>query len=117
MIRRRTSLLFALAVLSNAQAADLGRLFFTPEERAQMERQHVLTADEASNESHTLIVNGMIQRDGGKRIIWVNGEQQTAGSADSRAPATVPVIPPGKTTPIEVKVGQRLLLDQSLPSE
>jgi hypothetical protein len=101
------------------QAAELGRLFFTQNERAQLERQHVLSADEAGNDSRSLIVNGMIQRDGGKRIIWINGKQQTAGPADSRSPASVPVILPGKTESVKVKVGQRLMLDapEAAPEE
>lgn len=96
---------------TTAQAAELGRLFFSPNERAQLERQHVLSADEAGDDSRSLVVNGMIQRDGGKRVIWINGEQQEAGTADSRAPASVPVILPGKSAPVKVKVGQRLMLD------
>ena len=94
-----------------AQSAELGRLFFTQNERVQLERQHVLSADEAGDDSRSLIVNGVIQRDGGKRIIWINGEQQPAGPADSRTPASVTVILPGKTESVKVKVGQRLMLD------
>ncbi|MHB1117421.1 hypothetical protein [Sideroxydans sp.] len=104
-------ILLTLVSTTTVQAAELGRLFFTQNERAQLERQHVLSADEPGNDSHSLIVNGMIQRDGGKRIIWINGEQQAAGSADSRTPASVPVILPGKTESVKVKVGQRLMLD------
>lgn len=108
---------FLLLLASPAtQSAELGRLFFTQDERAQLERRHVLTADEAGNETRTLTVNGMIQRDGGKRVIWINGEQQAAGSADSRTSASVPVILPGKTESVKVKIGQRLMLDQPAPS-
>lgn len=108
----KIQLAVALITLSTtSQAAELGRLFFSQSERAQLERQHVLSADEAGDDSRSLLVNGMIQRDGGKRIIWINGEQQKAGSADSRTPASVPVILPGKSAPVKVKVGQRLMLD------
>jgi hypothetical protein len=108
----KIQLAVALITLSTtSQAAELGRLFFSQSERAQLERQHVLSADEAGDDSRSLVVNGMIQRDGGKRVIWINGEQQPAGSADSRTPASVPVILPGKTESVEVKVGQRLMLD------
>lgn len=108
----RIQLAIALITLSaTAQATELGRLFFSQSERTQLERQHVLSADEAGDDSRSLLVNGMIQRDGGKRIIWINGEQQKAGSADSRTPASVPVILPGKSAPVKVKVGQRLMLD------
>jgi hypothetical protein len=112
-------ILLALTAATTVQGAELGRLFFTQNERAQLERQHVLSADEAGNDSRSLIVNGVIQRDGGKRIIWINGEQQPAGSADSRTPASVPVILPGKTESVKVKVGQRLMLDapEAAPEE
>ncbi|MFH2133776.1 MAG: hypothetical protein ABII81_01175 [Pseudomonadota bacterium] len=100
-----------ITISTTAQAAELGRLFFSQNERAQLERQHVLSADEAGDDSRSLVVNGMIQRNGGKRVIWINGEQQEAGTADSRAPASVPVILPGKSAPVKVKVGQRLMLD------
>jgi len=114
MKKRLPIILLALTTATAAQAAELGRLFFTQTERAQLERQRVLSTDKAAggNDSHSLIVNGVIQRDGGKRIIWINGEQQPAGSADSRTPASVPVILPGKTESVKVKVGQRLMLDQ-----
>lgn len=104
-------ILLALAASATAQAAELGRLFFSQDERAQLERQHVLSADEAGNDSRSLIVNGVIQRDGGKRIIWINGEQQPASAADAHTPASVPVILPGKSAPVKLKVGQRLMLD------
>lgn len=108
-------ILLALTASATAQAAELGRLFFSQDERAQLERQHVLSADEAGNDSRSLIVNGMIQRDGGKRIVWINGEQQPETPADTRTPASVPVILPGKSNPVKVKVGQRLMLDAPEP--
>ncbi len=111
-MKYRYALILLTLSAPSLQAAELGRLFFTPQERAQLERQHVLSADEAVSDSRALVVNGMIQRDGGKRTIWINGEQQAAGSADARTPATVPVILPGQKVPVKVKVGQRLMLDQ-----
>ncbi|MDD5471057.1 MAG: hypothetical protein PHP05_04000 [Sideroxydans sp.] len=109
---RITFMLIALTAATTVQAAELGRLFYSQSERALLERQHVLSTDEPSNNSRALIVNGVIQRDGGKRIIWINGEQQAASPADPRTPATVPVILPGQSEPVKVKVGQRLILDQ-----
>jgi len=117
MSRRFIALLLApLFASGGVAAADLGRLFFTPQERAQLERQYFVSAEPGAKPARTLIVNGVIQREGGKRIIWVNGEQKTAGTADSRSPASVPVVLPGKTDPVQVKVGQRLMLDQAEPS-
>lgn len=118
MNRRVTALLLPVALFASggAAAADLGRLFHTPEERAKLDRQYFVSAESGEGPARTLIVNGVIQREGGKRIMWVNGEQKAAGTADSRTPASVPVVLPGKTDPVQVKVGQRLLLDQAEPS-
>lgn len=118
MSHRLIPLLLPIALLASADApaADLGRLFHTPEERAKLERQYFVAAESGTGPARTLVVNGVIQREGGKRIMWVNGEQKAAGTADPRTPASVPVVLPGKTEPVQVKVGQRLLLDQAEPS-
>lgn len=116
MNNRYAFILLALAATTTAHAEELGRLFFSPNERTQLESQHVLSADEAGNDSRALIVNGVIQRDGGKRTIWINGERQPESTADPRAPATVPIILPGKSNPVKVKVGQRLMLDSPDPT-
>lgn len=106
------ALTILMAASTNIQASSLGRLFYSVSERDQLERQHVLSVDDASTDSRSIIVNGVIQRDGGKRVIWVNGRQESAGNADAHSPTSVPVVLPGKTAPVKVKVGQRLLIDQ-----
>ena len=103
-----TLLVFAPA----AQADSLGRLFFTPEQRAQLEynRTHNAAAEEG-NTTSVLMVNGIIQKHGGSRTAWVNGKAQNAGSSDDQHPESLPVSVPGKPQPVKVKVGQKLLLD------
>jgi len=64
----------------------------------------------------TLTVNGMIQKSGGKRIYWINGEQQDAVASSGQAPASVRVTVPGKPQPVEVKVGQRVELNPVQPA-
>lgn len=107
----------AIAVLAIAtwhvstHATELGRLFYTPQERVQLALpQTITTATDAENPDY-VVVNGMIQKQGGNRIVWVNGKQQKAGYSNENQPATVPVTLPGKTQPVQVKVGQRLKLD------
>ena len=100
------------------QSAELGRLFFTPQERAQLEIQGAVKTD-APVQRDALTVNGMIQKSGGKRIYWINGEQQDAVASPGQAPASVRIAVPGKPQPVEVKVGQRVELTpaQTAPQE
>ena len=103
-----------------AQAAELGRLFFTPEQRAQLEykRAHneAVEAEESDNPtSSVLTVNGIVQKRGGARTVWINGRAQNAGNSDERSPESLAVAVPGKTQPVKVKVGQQLLLEQPAP--
>jgi len=111
---------FALFTIftGTANAAELGRLFFTPQERAQLEIQGAVKSD-APVQRDALTVNGMIQKSGGKRIYWINGEQQDAVASPGQAPASVRIAVPGKPQPVEVKVGQRVEMNpvQTAPAE
>lgn len=62
------SCLLCLAHPVFAEEVALGRLFFTPAQRAQREAQHTnLPVPTAQR------VNGIVQRDGGVRTVWING--------------------------------------------
>jgi hypothetical protein len=68
-----------LACAQSAQAQELGRLFFTPEQRAALDaRRKARVPDKpaatAVSESPVTRVNGAVQRSGGKSTVWVNGE-------------------------------------------
>ena len=69
--------LCAIAVLHAAPAAsdDLGRLFFTPERRAVLERARQSNIREQPQvaEDNLLSINGLVRRSSGKRTVWVNG--------------------------------------------
>ncbi|MBI1174936.1 MAG: hypothetical protein GC139_06690 [Sideroxydans sp.] len=113
MMRHTILLLVILSTwLPAAQAADLGRLFFTPEQRAQLDYAYARDADsDGSNNASVLTVNGIVQKDGGARTVWINGVAQAAGKSDAQNPESVPVSVPGKSKPMKIKVGQKLLLD------
>lgn len=106
--------LFLLASLTApaAQASSLGRLFFTPEQRAQLEDARARNAATEEGATSVLVVNGIVQKQGGGRTVWINGVAQNAGNSDERSPEAVPVAVPGKSKPVKVKVGQRLQLNQ-----
>lgn len=96
-----------------AQAEELGRLFFTPEQRAQLDQQRLQnTGPDSGNGSSVLTVNGIVQKHGGGRTVWINGVPHAAGKSDEDHPATVPITVPGKSEPVKVKVGQKLLLEE-----
>ena len=79
-IAARTALVTVGILLAGvASAQELGRLFFTPEQRAALDaRRKARVPDKpaavAAIESPVTRVNGVVQRGGGKSTVWVNGE-------------------------------------------
>jgi len=79
---RLAALIAALAgaaAATCASAQELGRLFFTPEQRAALDaRRKARVPDKPAAtpqvESPVTRVNGVVQRAGGKSTVWVNGE-------------------------------------------
>ena len=111
----RLVFLGALGLIPAAQADELGRLFFSPDERQQLDQQHVrqTNRENGANTPSIIIVNGLIQHSDGSRTVWINGKAQQI--APGKNINTVPVTLPGKNESIEVKVGQRLWLDNLPP--
>jgi hypothetical protein len=93
-----------------AGAEELGRLFFTPDQRAQLDYSYAQTAG-SDNSSRVLMLNGIVQQHGGKRTVWINGVPQQAGTSNDRTPESQTVQLPGKKSGVKLKVGQRVLLD------
>ncbi len=109
-----TLLLFAIFPVSSIQADSLGRLFFTPEQRAQLEYNHARNATADGSDSFSmLMVNGIVQQHGGARTVWINGAAKNTGHDGDSVTETVAV--PGRTQPIKIKVGEKLLLDTTAP--
>lgn len=112
-----TFVLIAAAVWhANSNAAELGRLFYTPQQRTQLEAQQATGAVTEGGKRNFIIVNGVIQKQGGNRIVWLNGAAQTPVRANSN-PASIDVAVPGQSKHVQVKVGQRLMLDTPPPSD
>src|SRR6185436_10031052 len=77
----------AAATVGNARAQELGRLFFTPEQRAALDaRRKARVPDKPAAvpqaESPVTRINGAVRRSGGKSTVWVNGEAIQEGAAD-----------------------------------
>ena len=74
-----------LACAGSAQAQELGRLFFTPEQRAALDaRRKARVPDKPAatpiTESPITRINGAVQRSSGKSTVWVNGEMIPEGA-------------------------------------
>ncbi len=104
-----------LAAPTGINAEELGRLFFTPEQRALLERGQQPDTGKPGN-IDSLTVNGIVQKHGGERTVWINGVPQPAGKSDDSAPESVPVAVPGQSQPVKVKVGQRVFINPAAAS-
>lgn len=106
----------ALSAATLSHAADLGRLFFTPQQRTQLDHGRAREARpdsggaSDSNSRRALTLDGIVQVHGGKRTAWINGVPQTVGRSDESAPESLPVPLPGQNKSVKLKVGQRVLL-------
>lgn len=63
---------------ARAQAEPLGRLFFTPQQRAELDRQrlHNPGMSVGTDQQASQTINGEIRRSSGRSTRWINGEVQ-----------------------------------------
>lgn len=112
--------LFSLTCLAPASAADvpeLGRLFFTPERRAALQRQRTLNIQEAQAlQGATMALDGVVYRSNGKTTVWINQQAQIERDAlrtgvsvtvSPKSPGSA-IVAPGEETPSRLKVGEAI---------
>lgn len=102
-------LMILMSFLPVAHSEELGRLFFTPEQRSQLDYGY-LHADTAETDDRRVILNGIVQKHGGKRTAWINGVAQEVGP-NEHTPEVLPVTVPGKSRPVKIKVGQKVEIE------
>lgn len=123
-MNRSAALLLGTALslwAAGAQAQELGRLFFTPDQRAALDaRRKARVPDKpaaaAVAESPLTRVDGAVRRSGGKSTVWVNGETipegAQPGSAQVAPKASSPArvsIPAGEGAQrFDLRVGESL---------
>jgi hypothetical protein len=95
-MRRAAALLIGTLLLPCAQAQEVGRLFFTPEQRAALDaRRKARVPDKPATTpivaSPTTRLDGYVRRSRGPSTVWVNGStvEEAAPGADARV--SVPV--------------------------
>jgi hypothetical protein len=85
-VRSDRALLLGIAMLLSlpVSAEDLGRLFFTPEQRAALDaRRKARIPDKPAAvvvESPVTRLDGFVSRGGGRSTVWVNGEAVPEGT-------------------------------------
>ncbi|HET7764796.1 MAG TPA: hypothetical protein VFK92_06870 [Burkholderiales bacterium] len=108
-----TSILAGALILgasSPAAAAEaLGRLFFTPQQRQDLDRRRQANIQEsAATANSSLTVNGQVSRTRGKNTVWINGVPQ---ENTRRPPDPARVALPGgegEASSVNIKIGQTL---------
>lgn len=77
-------LTWAVMHSGGVQAESLGRLFFTAERRAALERQRQSdgTTPAPLAEGEPIRLDGLLTRSGGKATVWINGRMQHDGAPD-----------------------------------
>ena len=87
------ALLVACSLPVWPQNEPLGRLFFTPQQRSQLDRLRQQSRSANSAQQTSYILNGEVRRSSGNNTRWVNGEAQTGPAphgiiGDTYHPAT-----------------------------
>ena len=84
---KAAALLLFLVIAPCAQAQELGRLFFTPQQRADLDaRRKARVPDKpaaAAVASPVTRLDGYVKRSAGPSTVWINGESVTEGSPDA----------------------------------
>ena len=112
LLRSTALILSGLMAAPPTHAEQLGRLFFTPQQRAQFDYNYSRETRQDINE-YGLMLNGIVQKHGGKSTAWINGVPQSVAGGDELNPESMPVTLPGQSKPIKLKVGQRALQNPS----
>ena len=84
-----------------AEAQELGRLFFTPEQRTALDaRRKARVPDKPAaapvTESPVTRVDGAVRRSGGRSTVWVNGETIPEGAQPDSAQVAPKSSPPSR---------------------
>jgi len=99
-------LAFASAVGPAAAQEALGRLFFTPQQRQDLDRRRQANIQESAVTTNSSVtVNGQVSRSSGRTTVWINGVPQESARAP-RDPARVNVPAGEGEASINLKIGQ-----------
>jgi hypothetical protein len=130
-MKRAVAFLVYLAVATTASGADVGRLFFTPTERAQLDVARtqkkapppVVTEAAETPMPEIVSYGGIVRRSDGKAMLWINNrladEKEALGALKGsvKADGAVTLRVPQSGGTIDVKVGQSVDLQSGRVAE
>ncbi len=102
-------MLLNLAAPAAAASDELGRLFFTPQQRQDLDRRRATNrAEEEAPQIREgpLTLDGHLQRSSGRTTTWINGAPLYDETQPSRDAARVTVVPNVGEPGISLKVGE-----------
>lgn len=124
MRRALVGLALALALPASHAVQPLGRLFYTPAQRAQLDaarsrKERPVAAVEAEQPQplpETITYDGVVRRSDGKTTVWINNRPIYDGKAPDGVPLTSRVRPDGSVTlgiaqsdrSVNLRVGQSM---------
>lgn len=125
--------LLFLPSLGMAAEQSLGRLFFTPEQRARMDvarqQERSIKIDTEQQENGppvaNITLNGVVTRSDGKSTVWINNREQNGDKAVSviavpargKAAGQVSITTPDAKRSVQLKVGQSIDLSSGQVEE
>jgi hypothetical protein len=104
------ALLLSAICVDRAAAAEaaLGRLFFSPQQRQDLDRRRQANVQESAVTANSFVtVNGQVSRSSGKTTVWINGIPQET-SKRPLDPARVNLQGGEGEASINLKIGQTL---------
>lgn len=122
-MRHLAIVLAILPSLAAAQEITLGRLFFTPQERAALDRERLKAgmptpqAAEDALPAESITLTGHVRRSSGKSTVWLNGKPQHESDSAKpimvkgkrNTPGEISIRLPDKQQTYPLKVGQTLI--------
>ena len=101
---RLMTVILLLLLAPSASAQEIGRLFFTPQQRADLDaRRKARVPDKpaaAAVASPVTRLDGYVKRSGAPSTVWINGESTTEGAPDA------PRIDRGPSGSVSIGVGE-----------
>ena len=96
----------------------LGRLFYTPEQRRQLDQMRSLGASHPGLEEKPAVrLDGVLRHPDGRVTTWINGQPVAAGrAAPGQAPAQARVMT-GTGKSVVMRVGEAVPADGSAPQD
>jgi hypothetical protein len=102
-------MLLCLAATADAAAEELGRLFFTPEQRRDLDSRRATNRAEQEApqiKEGPITLQGQVLRSSGRTVTWINGAPEYDDSRAGRDAARVTVVPNAGEPGVSLKVGE-----------